>query len=94
MTAITSGIIQSIGFCHVQPNRLDFGRLVSPLIPPSWSNVVKNPMITDDIANVRRMRYSTDSFSAGSATSAPTTKATIAPNTTAATMFQCRLCRR
>ena len=63
-------------------------------MPPSWSNVVKNPMITDDIASVMRMRYSTDSFSAGSATSAPTTNATREPKRTAATMFQCRLCRR
>ena len=76
MTATTSGIIQSDGFCQVQPNRFDFGRLVSPLMPPSWSNVVKKPMITDDIASVSRMRYSTDSFSAGSATSAPTMNAT------------------
>ena len=45
-------------------------------------------MITDDTARVSRMRYSTDSLSAGSATSVPMTTATAMPSSVPSRKFQ------
>ena len=45
-------------------------------------------MITDDTANVNKIRYSTDSFSAGSATIIPAINASTMPTPTAGKKLQ------
>ena len=47
--------------------------------------MTKTPMMIDDAANVSRMRYSTESFIAGSETSTPATNANTMPSSTEGT---------
>jgi hypothetical protein len=49
---------------------------------------VNAPMITDEMARVSRIRYSTDSRIAGRATIVPTTKAMAMPMARAGRKFQ------
>ena len=70
---------QSLGRRIVHPKNSGCGMLMRPYVPPSCGNVVKTPMITEEIASVSRMRYSPESFWAGSATSVPARNAKSMP---------------
>ncbi len=60
-------------------------------MPPSSGNVVNVPRMTVDTARVSRMRYSGDSFIAGSDTSRPTMPARPTPTSMAGTKFHPRV---
>jgi hypothetical protein len=49
---------------------------------------VKTPTMTNEMASVRRIRYSTESFKAGRATMEPTMKASTMPTSAVGTKFQ------
>ena len=61
---------------------------IKPYEPPSWLKVLNTPRITDDTANVNKMMYSTESFSAHSATAIPNTRARNMPTASPGTKFQ------
>ena len=86
--ATNDGINQSSGRRSVQPNRFAAGRLMRPYVPPISGIATSSPRITEDTASVSRMRYSTLSLSAGSATSVPMTNASTMPSSVPSRKFQ------
>ena len=57
-------------------------------VPPIDGVAMSRPRITDDTASVSRIRYSTVSFRAGSATMLPMTNANTMPTTVPSRKFQ------